>query len=302
MRVVITGGTGLIGRALTRSLADDGHEVVVVSRAPERARDLPEGVSTTAWDAQSGKALAAALEGADAVVHLAGENIASGRWTAAKKRRIRDSRVDSSRAVAEAFERAQERPGVLVQASAVGYYGPRGEETITEESGPGSDYLARVSVEWESASAAVEKLAVRRPVVRTGVVLSPEGGALAKMLPPFRLFVGGPVGSGRQWFPWIHLADEVGAIRFLLEQEGADGPYHLTAPEPVTTREFSRALGKVLGRPSALPAPALGLRLALGEMAEILLEGQRALPSRLLEEGYRFRFAEAEGALRDLLG
>lgn len=301
MRVVITGGTGFIGRALARSLAEVGHEVVVTSRAPERATGLPAAVSRTAWDTKSRDSLAAILESADGVVHLTGENIASGRWTAAKKRRIRDSRVDSSRAVAEALRRADKRPRVLVQGSAVGYYGARSDETITEEAGPGSDFLARVAAEWESASAGVEELGVRRPVIRTGVVLSREGGALARMLPPFRLFVGGPVGSGRQWFPWIHLADEVGAIRFLLEKDGASGTYNLTAPMPVTNGEFTRTLGKVLGRPSGLRAPAFALRIALGEMADMLLEGQRVVPNRLQEEGYTFRFGELERALRDLL-
>jgi uncharacterized protein (TIGR01777 family) len=240
------------------------------------------------------------VEGA-AVVHLAGENIAAGRWTDARKRRIRESRVKSSRAVAEAIEEAADKPRVLLQGSAVGYYGPRGDEVVSEEEPPGEDFLARVCVEWEASTAGVESLGVRRAVLRTGVVLSTEGGALPKMLLPFRLFAGGPVGSGRQCFPWIHIADEVGAIRFLLENDRASGPFNLTAPEPITNRQFSRVLGEVLHRPSLLPAPAFALRLALGEMADMLLNGQRAVPSQLQELGYTFRFPEAEAALRDLL-
>ncbi len=302
MRVVITGGTGLIGRALCRSLAEDGHEVTVLSRSPERAGDLPAGVATAAWDARSVEALVGLFRGVHGVVHLAGENIAAGRWTTARKRRIRDSRIESSRAVARAVELAEDRPRVLIQASAVGYYGPRGDEEVLEDDPPGKDFLAQVCREWEAASAGLESHGVRRPVIRTGVVLSPEGGALGKMLTPFRLGLGGPLGSGQQWFPWIHLADQVEAIRFLLEQEGADGAFNLTAPEPVTNRQFSRILGSTLSRPSLLPAPAFGLRLALGEMADMLLEGQRAVPSRLTAAGYRFLFPEVEEALRDLLG
>jgi uncharacterized protein (TIGR01777 family) len=184
----------------------------------------------------------------------------------------------------------------------VGYYGPRGEEDVAEDHPPGADFLARTCVEWEAAGAPVEALGVRRPLLRTGVVLARDGGALPKMLLPFRLFAGGPVGSGRQWMPWIHLADEVGAIRFLLDHPTATGPFNLASPNPVTNREFSRALGRVLRRPSFLPAPAFALRLALGEMADVVLTGQRAVPRRLEGLGFLFRFPTAEAALKDLLG
>ena len=302
MKIIVSGGSGLIGRALVASLAGDGHRAVVLSRRPERLRDLPAGASAAAWDARSADRLAPLVSGADAVVHLAGESIADGRWSDERKRRIRDSRVDSSAAVAEAIAAAEARPAVLLQASAVGFYGDRGDEKLTEESASGDDFLAEICREWEDASAAVEAHGVRRAVLRTGVVLAAEGGALPKMMLPFRLFAGGPVGGGGQYMPWIHLADEVGAIRFLLDNPGASGPFNLTAPEPLTNREFSRVLGRVLRRPSLLPAPAFALKLALGEMSKIVLEGQRALPHRLREAGYRFRFPDAEAALRDLVG
>ncbi len=301
MKVIVSGGSGLIGRALVAGLAADGHQATVLSRNPDRLRDLPAGVTAAGWDARSAEALTPLVAGADAVVHLAGEGIADGRWSDERKRRIRDSRVDSSAAVAAAIAAAEPRPAALLQASAVGYYGARGDEELTEESSSGGDFLAEICREWEAASAAVEEHGVRRAVLRTGVVLSREGGALPKMLLPFRLFAGGPAGSGRQYMPWIHLADEVGAIRFLLETPEAAGPFNLTAPAPVTNRQFSTVLGRVLGRPSFMPAPAFALKLALGEMSKIVLEGQRALPRRLEEAGFPFRFPDLETALRDLL-
>lgn len=302
MKVVISGGTGLVGRALVASLRRDGHGAVVLTRRPGSVSGLPEGTVVAGWDAVSVEPLVEVLEGADAVVHLAGSGIAEGRWTDERKRRIRASRVESSRALAEAIGRCSRRPSALVQASAVGYYGGRGDETLTEESAPGQGFLPAVCAEWEAASAPVESLGVRRVLLRTGIVLARDGGALPRMALPFRLFVGGPVGDGKQWMPWIHLADEVAAIRFLLETEGAAGPFNLTAPEPLTNLDFCRALGRALGRPSWMPAPAFALRLVFGEMAEILLEGQRALPARLLEAGFTFRFPTAEQALGDLVG
>lgn len=301
MRVIITGGTGLIGRALAADLAQEGHEVIVLSRNPERAPHMPAGVQAQRWDGRTGEGWAHLADGADVIVNLAGENLAAGRWTAERKQRIRESRLNAGRAVVEAVRAAAQKPRVLIQASAVGYYGPRGDEEIPEDSTPGSDFLAETSVAWEASTAAVEQWGVRRPVIRTGVVLSTHGGALPRMLPPFRLGVGGPLGSGKQWFPWIHIADEVGAIRFLIETEEATGPYNLTAPGPVTNAGFARALGRVLRRPAFMPVPAFVLRLLFGEMATVLLDGQRAVPRRLLEAGYRFRFTDIEDALRDLL-
>ncbi|HEV8578487.1 MAG TPA: TIGR01777 family oxidoreductase [Thermoanaerobaculia bacterium] len=300
MRVVITGGTGLIGSALARELGGAGHDVVVLTRDAARTGPLPPGVRAVQWDSRTPAGWAGLLDGDTAIVHLAGESVA-GRWTASHKRRIRESRVESGRAVLAAIRQAAEKPRALLQGSAVGYYGDCGGEVVTESHPPGDDFLASVCVDWEGATAEAESLGVRRAVLRTGVVLSDEGGALPRMALPFRLMAGGPLGNGRQWLPWIHMADEVGAIRFLLEHDDARGPFNLTAPRPLTNRDFSRALGKALHRPSLAPAPAFALRLLLGEMADAVLSGQRAVPHRLLEHGYIFRFPEALAALRDLL-
>lgn len=301
MRVIVTGGTGFIGRALCARLVAAGHDVTVLSRAPERAADLPR-VRLAAWDGVSVEPLGPLLAGAAAVVHLAGESIAGGRWTAARKRRIRASRVDSSAALAAAILALPQPPAVLLQASAVGYYGSRGDEELDESSPPGEGFLAEVCRQWEAASAAVEDRGVRRPLARTGVVLAPGGGALPAMARPVRWFCGGPLGGGRQWLPWIHLDDELRALLFLLEHPTASGPFNLTAPQPLRQRAFVEALGRVLSRPSSLPAPELALRLALGEMSELLLASQRVRPARLLELGFRFRFSAAAQALGDLLG
>jgi uncharacterized protein len=317
MRVVITGGSGLIGRAVAARLATQGHEVVVLSRDPARVRGLPPGVRAARWDGRTAAEWEPLLESGAAVLNLAGEGIAAGRWSAERKRRIRDSRLDAGRAVVEAVGRAAaagRAPAVVLQASGVGYYGDCGDQEVGEDYPPGGDqqgqaaggaapdFLAEVSVAWEAATAGVEALGVRRVVLRTGVVLDRDGGALPKLLPPFRWGLGGPLGSGRQWFPWIHIADEVGAILFLLADAAARGPFNLCAPRPVTSRDFARALGRQLHRPALLPVPAPALRLALGEMADALLRSQRALPRRLLAAGYGFRFPELPGALSDLIG
>lgn len=313
MRILITGGTGLIGRALVDSLAGEGHEVIVLTRSPGRATGLPTGARPAGWDAETpegwGELLVTApgegVEGGTGIVHLAGESVAEGRWTEAKKRAIRDSRVGSTRAVVAAVEAAAERgaepPRWLLQASAVGYYGDRGDEVLTEASDPGDDFLAEVAKEWEAASAPVERRGVRRVLLRTGVVLDDEGGALPRMALPFKMFIGGPLGDGKQWVPWIHRRDEVGAIRFLLARDDASGPYNLTAPQPVTNRMLSETLARVLHRPCLLPVPRIMLHLAFGEMAEILLASQRVMPQRLEEAGFVFRHPTVGGALEDLL-
>ncbi len=303
MRILITGGTGLIGRVLAARLATDGHEPIVLSRDTGKASaDLPPGVRAEAWDGKSGAGWSELIDSDTGIVHLAGAGVADARWTAARKGEIRDSRIVSGDAVVAAIRAARTPPRVLLQASAVGYYGPRGAEAIDESEPPGSTFLAKVCVEWEESTREVEALGVRRALLRTGLVLTPEGGALGKMLTPAKFGANGPLGSGRQGFPWIHLADEVGAIRFLLDHPAAGGPFNLTAPNPVTQADFAQALGRALHRPSFLPAPAFALRLALGEMADMLLEGQLAVPKRLLELGYRFRFPDLDGALADLLG
>ncbi len=241
------------------------------------------------------------IDGADAIINLAGENIGSGRWTDEHKRRILESRLNVGRALVQAVEVATHKPRVIIQASGVGYYGSSGDEEITEEVPPGHDFLAQVAVEWEASTAPLETLGVRQVVIRTGVVLSTAGGALPRMLLPFRLFAGGRLGSGRQWFPWIHIADEVGAIRFLIENETASGPFNLTAPVPLSNAEFSHLLGERLRRPALMPTPAFALRLIFGEMATVILDGQRAIPRHLLQLGFTFQFPEAGSAIRELL-
>jgi uncharacterized protein len=304
MRVVITGGSGLIGRAVAAPLAAQAHEVVILSRDPARVESLPGGVRAERWDGRSAAGWETLLSPETAVLNLAGEPIAGGRWSAERKRRIRASRLDAGRAVTAAVGRAAaagRTPSVLLQASGVGYYGDGGDRELTEDQPPGSDFLAEVAIAWEQATAEVEALGVRRVVLRTGIVLDPAGGALPKLLLPFRCGFGGPLGNGRQWLPWIHVADEVGAILFLLADAGASGPYNLCAPRPVENRVLARALGRQLHRPSRLAAPAVALRVVLGEMAAALLRSQRAVPRRLLAAGYEFRFPELAGALADLL-
>jgi hypothetical protein len=301
MRVLITGGTGLIGRALASELWGAGHEVVVTSRAPARARGLPPAVALRAWDGRSVEGALPLVDGASAVIHLVGESLAGGRWSPARKERLRASRVDSTRALVAAIARAASPPGTLVQGSAVGLYGPRGDEPLDEEAPAGTGFLADLVREWEAAAAPAEELGVRRLALRLGVVLARGGGALPRMALPFRFFAGGRLGSGRQWLSWVHLADLVAAVRFLLGEPQLRGPFNVTAPEPLTNGDFSRELGRALRRPAFAPAPAPALRLLLGEMAEMLLTGQRVLPTRLLAAGYTFRFPTAEAALADLL-
>ena len=302
MRVIITGGSGLIGRALTTDLARNSHEVIIISRRPERIIGLPAEVRAERWDGRTAEGWYSLADGADAIINLAGENISSGRWTDERKNTILQSRLNAGQAVVQAVKAVTRKPRVVIQASGIGYYGPCGNEEITEETPPGHDFLARLAVEWESSTASLEALGVRRAVIRTGVVVSIEGGALPRMLLPFRFFIGGRLGSGQQWFPWIHIADEVGAIRFLIENEGASGPFNLSAPIPLTNTEFSRLLGQRLRRPALMPTPEFALRLLFGEMATALLDGQRAIPKHLLQLGFRFRFPEAGPALRNLFG
>lgn len=302
MRYVITGGTGLIGRALSASLAGDGHEVTILSRNPsQHVAGLRSGITVAAWDPARPALWSDRLSGCDAVFNLAGAGIAEGRWTPSRKALIRSSRVQAGQALVSAIERLADRPRCLVQATGVGYYGTRQQGALAEASPAGDDFLASVCCDWEASTVGVEALGLRRVVTRLGVVLSTAGGALPKMVLPFRLFVGGPLGHGRQPFPWIHIRDVVGAMRFLIDSPEASGVYNLVAPEAVDNAAFSRALGQALHRPSFLPAPAPALRLALGEMAMMLLEGQQVSPARLLAAGYPFRFSTASAALRDLL-
>jgi uncharacterized protein (TIGR01777 family) len=302
MHVIISGGTGLIGSALVKSLIHDGHRVTVLSRSPEHKQEWgSDKVQIVGWDARTAEGWGHLVDGADAIVNLAGSGISDGRWTASRKRLIQESRVNAGRAIIEAIRAASQKPKVLLQSSAVGYYGPGGNQIITEDKSPGSDFLAHVCFEWEASTAAAKQLGVRRPVLRTGVVLSSKGGALPKMRLPFQFFIGGPLGSGKQYFPWIHIDDEVRAIRFLIEHEQADGPYNLTAPNPPTNAEFSRDLGKAMGRPSLMPVPGLALKTLFGEMSTVLLDGQRAVPQRLQSAGFNFNYVDAVAAIQDIL-
>ena len=302
MRVLVTGGTGLIGSALVKSLRENSSEVTVLTRSPERANaNVPSGVRLQKWDGVTTEGWGDLVADVDAIVNLAGEGIADGRWTAERKTRIRESRINAGKALVAAVGAVETKPKALIQASAVGFYGPCHDEILREDATPGTDFLAQVCLEWEASTAGVEEMGVRRPVIRTGVVLSTAGGAFPRMALPFRLFAGGPLGSGRQYFPWIHIDDEVAAIRFLLESVSATGPYNLTAPDPPRNREFVRDLGRAMSRPAFLPTPSFALKAMFGEMSTVLLDGQRAVPARLQEEGYQFRFPDARAALRDMV-
>jgi uncharacterized protein (TIGR01777 family) len=302
VKVVVTGATGLVGRVLVRELQAGEGQVTVLSRDPVRAREALGAVSAERWDPLREPAPAQALAGADAVVHLLGAPV-SQRWTAAAKRAIRDSRVEGTRNLIAGLEALvdDDRPVALIGSSAVGYYGAHGEEPLDEEAPAGRDYLAQVCVEWEAQERVAARLGMRVVSMRTGVVLAGGGGALGKMLPPFRLGVGGPVAGGRQYVSWVHVDDLVGLYLTALRADGWHGPINATAPTPVSNRELARALGKVLHRPALVPMPAAGLRLLYGEMARIVTEGARVLPAKALVLGYRFRYAQLEEALRAVL-
>jgi uncharacterized protein (TIGR01777 family) len=304
MRVAVTGATGMIGGALVRTLVARGDEVTALSRNAHRA-SATLGVPAETWaDPKAEQPPLDALRGCDAVVHLLGEVIAQ-RWSDEVKREIRESRVLSTRNLVDALGEldAAERPRVLVSGSGAGWYGHRGDERLDESAPqPGDDFLAQLSVDWEAEARRAEALGVRVVVNRTGVVLSESGGALEKMLPFFKAGIGGPVAGGRQYVPWVHVDDVVGATIFALEHDELSGPVNVTAPEPVTNKELSKALGRVLRRPAFAPVPALAVKTLYGEMAEIVITGQRAVPGQLTELGYVFEQPELEPALRDATG
>jgi uncharacterized protein (TIGR01777 family) len=307
MRIVIAGGTGLIGRPLVSTLLGDGHEIVVLSRNPDKYwAILPEKVLLVPWDAQTAGKWSRELDGADAIINLAGENLAGdnflpGRWTEQKKRRVRESRINAGSAIVEGIKAVENKPHLLIQSSAVGYYGPGTDDIVTEKTPPGEDFLSMLCVEWEASSAEVESLGVRRAVIRTGLVLTPDGGPLARELLLFKLYSGGYFGDGKQWWPWIHMEDVIRSIQFLLEKSQAKGPFNLAAPNPVTNRDFGQIMGKVMGKPALVPVPRFALNIVVGEVATIVADGQRAVPEKLIDQGFTFRFAELEPALRDLL-
>lgn len=304
-RVTLTGATGLIGPSVVAALQDAGAQVSVLSRDPERARkrlqrEGREPVEAYAWDPMAEPAPAAALEHRDAVVHLAGENIAQ-RWSAQAKQKIRESRVTGTRNLLAGMRRTASPPRALISSSGVGYYGAHGEEPLDEDAPAGRDFLAQVCVEWEAEAQKAGDLGLRVVCVRTGVVLHKDGGALEKMLPPFRLGVGGPVASGRQYISWIHREDLVGMIATAVGDERWNGPVNATAPTPVSNGDFSRALGRALKRPAFLPVPAVALQLLYGEMAEIVTEGARVVPAKALVLGYEFAHPELDEALSSAL-
>ena len=295
MNVLISGATGLIGSALVPELEAKGHTVTRLSRSRS-------GANTIRWDPSAGT-IDGDLEGTDAVVHLAGESIAQGRWNPDKKRRILDSRVQGTRLLAERISALATPPGVMVSISAVGYYGDRGDEVLTEESAPGADFLARVCQEWEAAAEPARRAVSRVVHPRLGIVLTPQGGALGTTLPIFKLGGGGKIGSGNQWWSWVALDDVVGSIVHALTDEGVEGPVNVGSPNPMTNAEYTKVLGKVLGRPTVLPLPASAARIMLGEVADaLLLASQRMRPAKLEATDYAFRYPQLEGALRHLLG
>jgi len=296
MKILVSGSHGLVGKALTTSLVNAGHEIVSLVR--QSAND-----SEIEWHPNEGKINRQQLEGFDVVVHLAGESIASGRWTEEKKKKIRESRVEGTELLGSALARLSQPPSTFISASAIGFYGNRGDELLTEKSAPGEGFLPEVCVAWEKATGQAEAKGIRTIHTRFGIILDEKGGALERMLTPFRMGVGGKVGNGNQWMSWIALDDVIGALKFLIGEPGSDGPVNFTAPNPVTNADFTEALGNVLSRPTLFSVPAFAARLAFGEMAdELLLSSAKVEPERLKEGGYQFKHPELSSALKAILG
>jgi hypothetical protein len=300
MKIVIAGGTGFLGRPLANVLLQDSHDVVLLTRGtPDSSRAKAQGARAVSWD-PDGKVgpWAGEISGAQAVVNLAGESIAGKRWTGAQKERIRDSRVRATRSLVAAIRAAAVPPSVFVSGSAVGYYGPRGDEEVKEDQPAGSDFLGHVCDEWEREALGASSDRTRVALIRTGIVLEKDGGALPEMLPPFRFGVGGPVGSGRQYWPWIHRDDWVALVRWVISTPAASGAINATAPKPVSSATFAHALGRAMHRPAFMPAPGFALRLLLGEMADaLLLSGQNAVPAKAARAGFQFRYGQVDEAL-----
>lgn len=309
MKVVIAGGTGFLGNALAWSWAEESHDVRVLTRALPPGQAQHEsgtgkpGITRIGWspDGQSGD-LAREFEDATAVVNLAGESVAGPRWSAARKQALRDSRILGTRSLVSALRQTASRPPTFISASGVGYYGDRGDEPLTEDSAPGVDFLAHLCVEWEAEAQRADAPGCRVVMLRTGVVLEKSGGALPQMMRPFRWFAGGPLGSGRQYLPWVHRLDWIEMVRWIVDTPGVTGPLNVTAPHPVTNAVFTRALGRAMHRPAFLPAPTFAIRIALGEMADAILASQRALPGVPLAHGYHFRYPEIDMAFRGIFG
>lgn len=300
MKILMSGVTGLIGRSLSEKLQAEGHSIIGLSRSPEKAGNLPIKAMLR-WEPEAGLPPAEAFDGVEAVIHLAGEPVAEGRWTAERKQRIRNSRVISTRNLIEAMRSLTNKPRVFIAGSAVGIYGDRGDEVLDEKAKPGRDFLANVCVEWEAEANRARELGIRTVEVRTGVVLAKEGGALAKMLPPFKLGIAGPLGSGNQYFPWIHLDDIVGLFELALKNDSLNRPLNGSAPEVVTNREFTKQLADALHRIAIVPVPVFALRLLYGEMAVVLLASQRVVPTAALDAGYQFIYPDLPSALKNLV-
>lgn len=295
MNILITGGTGFIGRALSRELVNSGYNVVVTTRRQSTSRERltwnpPELIPSDT------------VSNIDAVVNFAGESIASGRWTKRRKELILSSRINATRALVQSIQNAVPKPKVLISASAIGYYGPHGDEYVTEDTPPGMDFLSEVCKAWEAEALKAKESGIRVVFIRIGGVLEADGGALPPMIIPFKFFLGGPIGTGKQWFSWIHRDDVVGIIKYALENDSISGPVNLTAPKPVTNREFSSALGKALRRPSWFAIPGFIVKLSLSELGSVLLTGQRVLPEKALKAGYKFKYTEVDEALEAIFG
>lgn len=309
MKVIITGGTGVIGRALTRQLLAKHNDIYVLTRDPDKHRaTVLSGTQLVKWDTQTGDGWFNLIDDNTAIVNLAGASIAGERlippqrWTPDRKTLIRDSRVEAGAAVVDAVKRSEATPKVVIQPSGVGYYGVKnGDQKISEDHAPGDDFLSTVCIAWERSTEAVEELGVRRCVVRTGIVLSMRGGAFPSMVLPFKFFTGGPIGNGEQWYSWVHIDDVAEAITYLIENEEASGTYNLTAPTPVPQHIMAKAIGKAMGRPAFVPTPDIAFKLIFGELATTVLDGQRVVPTRLQESGFEFKFPTVESAVDDLI-
>ncbi len=301
MRIIVTGGTGFIGRAVVQDLTQRGHNIIVLTRHPASGQlQFPDGVTCAGWNPPEPGAWQDRLQDADAIINLAGEPIADKRWSVARKELLLESRTNATRSLVEALRTQTPRPGVFVNASGVGYYGPRNDMPIREAVAAGCDYLADLCIAWEKEARRAEELGMRVVRLRFGMVLGRDGGALPKMALPFRLFIGGPIMPGTQWVSWIHLSDTVGLIRWILDKPDIAGAINAVAPEPVTMRQFCGTLAKVLHRPSWLPVPGFALRVGLGELGSVMTTGQRVLPQAALQGGYRFQQPSLEPALRDI--
>ena len=302
-RILIAGATGFIGRLLSFELAESGYEVVALSRRAGKAKSLFAGrVKIVEWDAATTEGWAELVDGAMAIINLVGENIGSGRWTQKKKQRILQSRLNAGSAITEAIRIAERKPEVLIQISGIGYYGSCGDEALDENSSNGTGFLADVARQWENSVCDVKAMGVRLATVRLGVVLGPQGGVIARLVRPFRFFLGGHPGSGRQWLGWVHIEDVVGAIRLLMENANCDGPFNVTTPEPVLAKDFYSLFGRAMHRPAVFPMPAFALKLMLGEMAgELLLPSQKVVPRKLMDAGYKYKFPNLCDAFKNIL-